>query len=424
MPSQTDHSDGAGTLPSPELNPLLNPLLGQNMGRWAEVYFTSPPEKREQAVLELLRELQGENPQHDASNAAPASSDLERSAAQPAIAAAPSFAEAQPAGVRCHRCGRENPASHRFCGICGIALAEQPSATGIHVADLHVADLHVEDPHVDGPIEDRPIEDRRIEDWPIEDRLQDRPAPSAGAVYEPALLANELSLFRSARDTDSRDDIFSDPPASRSYRVYVGIALATVIFALAYMAWRSSQTTSGNSHAASQAPNAAATTLPAPASASPSTSKADAPEQPAASNQAAGVPSPDAAAAPASEDATPKSGRDTTAKAAPPSTLATEKNPTAESLAGNGAEELAVAQRYLSGSNGEPRNSVEAAKWLWKAMAKHNGSASVLLADLYLKGDGVPKNCDQARILLDSAALRGTKDAGERLRHLQAFGCN
>jgi hypothetical protein len=408
-------------LPSPELNPLLNPLLGQNMGRWAEVYFTSPPEKREQAVLELLRELQGENPQHEVTNAAPASSDLERSAAQPAIAAAPSFAEAQLAGVRCRRCGRENPASHRFCGICGIALAEQPSATGIHVADLHVADLHVEDPHVDGPIEDRPIEDRRIGDWPIEDRpiedrLQDRRAPAAAAVYEPALLANELSLFRSAREADYRDDIFSDPPASRSYRVYVGIALATVIFALAYMAWRSSQMTSGNSHAASQAPNAAATTLPATASASPSTSKADSPEQPPASKQAGPVPSRDAAADPASEDAT--------ATAAPPSTLTTEKNPPSESLAGNGAEELAVAQRYLSGSNGEPRNSVEAAKWLWKAMGKHNGSASVLLADLYLKGDGVPKNCDQARILLDSAALRGTKDAGERLRHLQAFGCN
>ncbi len=424
MPHQTDHSDGAGTLPSPELNPLLNPLLAQNMGRWAEVYFTSPPEKREQAVLELLRELRTENPQHDVTNAAHASSDLERSAPQRAIAAAPSFAEAQPAGVRCHRCGRENPASHRFCGICGIALAEQPTATGIHVADLHVADLHVEDPQVAGP-KDQRIEDWPIEDRPIEDRLQDRPAPSAGAVYEPALLANELSLFRSARDTGYRDDIFSDPPTSRSYRVYVGIALATLIFALGYMAWRSSQTTSGNSHAALQDSTAAATTLPAtPAPAAPSTSKADAPEQPPASNQPAGVPSRAAAADPASEDATPKSGRDTTAKAAPPSTLITEKNPTAESLAGNGAEELAMAQRYLHGANGEPRNSAEAAKWLWKAMGKHNGSASVLLADLYLKGDGVPKNCDQARILLDSAALRGTKDAGERLRHLQAFGCN
>jgi hypothetical protein len=418
LPHQTDHSDGAGTLPSPELNPLLNPLLGQNMGRWAEVYFTSPPEKREQAVLELLRELHAENPQHDVTNAAPASSDLERSAPQRAIAAAPSHAEAQPAGVRCHRCGRENPPSHRFCGICGIALAEQPTTNGIHVADWHVADPHVEDPRVEGPIEDRPIED-----WPIEDRLQDRRAPFAGAVYEPALLTNELSLFRSARDTDSRDDIFSDPPASRSYRVYVGIAVTTVIFALGYMAWRSSQTTSGNSHAASQAPTAAATTLPATPAAQ-STSKADAPEQPPASNQAGPVPSRDAAAEPANEDAAAKSGRDTTAKAAPPSTLTTEKNPPPESLAGNGAEELAMAQRYLHGANGELRNSAEAAKWLWKAMGKHNGSASVLLADLYLKGDGVPKNCDQARILLDSAALRGTKDAGERLRHLQAFGCN
>ena len=32
-------------LPRPELNPLLNPLLADNMGRWAEVYFTSAPEK-------------------------------------------------------------------------------------------------------------------------------------------------------------------------------------------------------------------------------------------------------------------------------------------------------------------------------------------------------------------------------------------
>ena len=65
----------------------------------------------------------------------------------------------------------------------------------------------------------------------------------------------------------------------------------------------------------------------------------------------------------------------------------------------------------------------EAARWLWKAMAKHNGEAALLLADLYLKGDGVSQNCDQARILLDTAARRGIAGAGERLRNLQAFGC-
>jgi TPR repeat protein len=83
-----------------------------------------------------------------------------------------------------------------------------------------------------------------------------------------------------------------------------------------------------------------------------------------------------------------------------------------------------MAQRYLSGSAGRGRDSAEAAKWLWKAMAKHNGAASVLLADLYLKGDGVSKNCDQGRILLDSAARRGIPGAGERLRNLPAFGCH
>src|SRR6476646_4890727 len=41
-----------------ELNPLQNPILGRNLGRWAQVYFTNPPEKREQAVVDLLRELE------------------------------------------------------------------------------------------------------------------------------------------------------------------------------------------------------------------------------------------------------------------------------------------------------------------------------------------------------------------------------
>src|SRR5580698_2997088 len=58
LPRQIDQPDQPSTLPQAELNPLLNPLLSQNMGRWAEVYFTSPPEKREQAVQELLRELE------------------------------------------------------------------------------------------------------------------------------------------------------------------------------------------------------------------------------------------------------------------------------------------------------------------------------------------------------------------------------
>ena len=43
-----------------ELNPLMNPLLERNLGRWARVYFSHPPGKREQAVSKLLDEIKRE----------------------------------------------------------------------------------------------------------------------------------------------------------------------------------------------------------------------------------------------------------------------------------------------------------------------------------------------------------------------------
>ena len=53
-----DNGDGSSRpLPKPELNPLQNPVLADNSATVAQVYFTSPPEKREQAVVELLLKL-------------------------------------------------------------------------------------------------------------------------------------------------------------------------------------------------------------------------------------------------------------------------------------------------------------------------------------------------------------------------------
>ena len=67
LPSQSDRSSGSSTLPS-ELNPLSNPLLAENLRRWAEVYFSNPPERREQAISELLRELQEQRAQQRAAD--------------------------------------------------------------------------------------------------------------------------------------------------------------------------------------------------------------------------------------------------------------------------------------------------------------------------------------------------------------------
>jgi hypothetical protein len=81
-----------------ELNPLLNPLLADNMGKWAEVYFTNPPERRDQAVLQLLRELEAQNP------------DRQR------VATAKPATQPETESVHCQKCGRDNPITHRFCG--------------------------------------------------------------------------------------------------------------------------------------------------------------------------------------------------------------------------------------------------------------------------------------------------------------------
>ncbi|MFZ1142345.1 MAG: zinc-ribbon domain-containing protein [Candidatus Sulfotelmatobacter sp.] len=415
MSSQTKHFEGPSTLTPPELNPLLNPLLAQNMGRWAQVYFTSPPEKREQAVQELVRELEAANSTRP-ENAVAAPSSAREQETEPILPPPSQAPEVQPTLVRCHACGRKNPSTQKFCGMCGTRLGEEAAVAGLyrddpHGEDLHTADLHMEDQQIDP----REAEPARF----VQNQESQYVSPDHDA-YEPRLNTNKLSLFQSGgygEYYNDEDAILSTPHSSGSYRVFVGIILAIIIGAAAYIAWRSTQATSQTSHVEPAAPPVATNEpLPTPSS----SSKTDTPDRtPPAENQAA-FPAGDTAK-PVRDEASTRA--DNGPPALPHGTSRPPKAPPTEALTGTGAEELAVAQGYLNGTNGQGRNSAEAAKWLWKAIAKHNADATLLLSDLYLKGDGVSKNCDQARVLLDTAALKGVKNAGERLRHLQAFGC-
>lgn len=399
MPHERDQDLASGTLPPAELNPLLNPLLAENMGRWAEVYFTSPPENREQAVLKLLRELEAEKSSQEeapsavrSTSAGVSTSRLERPEISP-INFEDHTSGAGPL-IHCGGCGRDNPASHRFCGMCGAPLVWEDRNT----------DRPVE------PVENSAENESSRPQWRTESNPRDFDSLHSNG--------NELSLFQNSRDGDvERDHSWAyEPEPARPYRFYIGAILAVIILVLGYMAWRGMQG-SQNTHQITAPPPAAVNdtppAAPGPTDASPAVSSSN-PAQKAES------PSPSAGAA-----ANPPAPKETeTAKnpePTPPKPAATAAAPVTPS--GNGSEELALAQRYLNGTNGQGRDTAEAAKWLWKSIAKHNGEATVLLADLYLKGNGVPKNCDQARVLLDSAARKGIVGAGERLRNLQAFGC-
>jgi hypothetical protein len=79
-----------------------------------------------------------------------------------------------------------------------------------------------------------------------------------------------------------------------------------------------------------------------------------------------------------------------------------------------GAEEMAKANNAS--------DSAAEAVWLWKATAKGNPAAPVRLADMYVKGDGVPRSCEQAVVLLKTAATKENALARNRLASMYSSG--
>jgi hypothetical protein len=63
------------------------------------------------------------------------------------------------------------------------------------------------------------------------------------------------------------------------------------------------------------------------------------------------------------------------------------------------------------------------ARQLWSRLGAGDSSAEVALAQLYLTGDGVPRNCEQARVLLRAASKNGNIGATEQLKKLNKSAC-
>ncbi|MGB7602069.1 MAG: hypothetical protein WBM24_17305 [Candidatus Sulfotelmatobacter sp.] len=413
-----DTKAGAGILPDTELNPLVNPLLAAHMGRWAEVYFTSPPEKRAQAVSDLVRELSNESPSMPAALATSGGKNIWPNDEDEIkeISSPDSHAAAERDIVACESCGHQNAAPQRFCGMCGAPLPssseplqpfEEPepiAPTQWHEADALPTDILQQHPGSATTIV--PVPDRYAPPnlpWPPP--LENTPA--------------EFSMLSE----------YQSEPARHPYRIYVGLFVAIVLGLLVYVTWRNNSAfwSSGTAPAAlPQAVPAAKPEVPALApaatgaqpNATPINTRANAPIHSAAPSQNR------AAVSPGNDGRFEGRSFPPPAKSRPsPAGAAASANPTANLPGQSGAEELALAEKYLNAGPGTARDSQQAAMLLWKAVAKQNLTATLLLSDLYLRGDGVSKSCDQARLLLDAAARKGAAAAGERLRNLQAFGC-
>ena len=222
---------------------------------------------------------------------------------------------------------------------------------------------------------------------------------------------------------------YQPEPTPHSYKIYVGAIVAILLAVLVYMTWRSNSAFWSSSTVPAALPQA----VPTPsgeAQAGPPARPSEAASAEPNSDNAVTTTRASAAAPPQNPRSknqrktatrTEENGQRVTTR--PAAQIVPVAASAATGAGQNGSEELAMAERYLRAGPGRSRDSQEAVIWLWKAVAKQNLTATTLLSDLYLRGDGVTKNCDQARLLLEAAARKGGTAAAERLRNLQAFGC-
>src|SRR6266851_8535637 len=75
------------------------------------------------------------------------------------------------------------------------------------------------------------------------------------------------------------------------------------------------------------------------------------------------------------------------------------------------------------GGNASRQKPAMTPQQLWGSVQAGNTKAAVELADLYVKGQGVPQNCNQARVLLLVASEKRNAEAIKRLAELDKTGC-
>jgi hypothetical protein len=112
----------------------------------------------------------------------------------------------------------------------------------------------------------------------------------------------------------------------------------------------------------------------------------------------------------------------------PPPTV--PSGPSTDVFAISNQKNAAARTRVPSPSPGEPGEPTGRQKIpltpdkLWTLVQAGNGTAATALAELYIKGEGVPQSCAQARVLLLMASEKRNATAIKRLAELDKQGCS
>jgi hypothetical protein len=461
-----------GDIPKPELNPMTNPVLGRHLGRWAEVYFTTPVEQREQAVIELLQQLERE----DESGAPESSSRPETreipvsvrenlstideldnptdrlAALEEAIRqfdhpqnrversdlTSPGRGDFSPAQAQlpgtCPVCQHFNQPDQWYCGMCGFKLrADGDSSTRV----------------LSFPHSTHAPESLELSNESRHERKNEVHSTNGFAFSlfgQPLETTDSNSNLRVNRPSMWPLDTVEELPSS-GVGAKLAILCAILLIAATAFFYRDQirgvvQPLLESRQNSTTSPPQTAATQPTPALPPRDSGRSETPARNAGNENHAPIPTQDAdsattetnAASSTSEKNAPHNDHHSVNASDSRPSPSPEKKPVSSSPTRNAAEttaqkvqsnasldsgnqEFARAQALLSGG---PRSDPgQASIWLWKAVGKNNGAAVLMLADLYARGSGVPQSCDQARILLSAAAKKGSAEATQKLREIQ-----
>ena len=398
-------SEPVADLPNPELNPLLNPILSRHLGQWAHVYFTTAPEKREDALYELLDELKEEEASTGVATA-PKASDSELGEGAYAVV--------------CPHCQRSNVRSQRFCGMCGSLMPVRAQAAAAATGGSFGDALFAPSPD---PVASEGLLGAAVADFAAEPMQREEPNDQRGAFTATSLLfQQEPSRALRPEQAPEPGPVDIDwlrqrntpaPTTSGSLRIATyGLMIAVLVCGSIVLYLHFRRMDARGNPAVLQAPASSQERPAAPTTQSASPATYDAlPRTQTTEGQLRSQ----------SEEAHP-GVRESTFPATPDvqrqKTVPTAAAPTPADPSQNGAVEVAAAKEYLSGKKGA-RDGAAAVKLLWRAVGKQNGEALLMLSDLFAAGDGVEKSCEEARLLIDAALQRNVPTADTKLRNLQ-----
>jgi hypothetical protein len=82
-----------------------------------------------------------------------------------------------------------------------------------------------------------------------------------------------------------------------------------------------------------------------------------------------------------------------------------------------------VLEQQVPAPKSEPWSGGNTVESLWEGVQSGSISAEMSLAERFAHGEGVERNCDQAKVLMRAAANRGSKEARLRLYELESGAC-